>query len=70
MERRLLQERAADAPRRTYPHGTVEADAFRQLCRLGRTSEKPVNDIDGFRMRNYITDLGRLALRVCPVDEF
>jgi hypothetical protein len=32
--------------------------------------EKMVLDEEGWCLYGYITDLGRLALRVCPVDEF
>lgn len=42
---------------------TTEFEALERLSAIGRVQNLPGGDWK-------VTDLGRLALRVCPVDEF
>jgi len=71
LERYLLQRRAENAPR--LPPVGDESPMFGALAALaatGRTREQEeVDPVFGVVDRSYITDLGRLALRCCPVDE-
>lgn len=66
-ERRLLHARAANAPREEFVYPSSGCDVYLGLQAVGRTVGR-YDASDGFIV-NYITDLGRLALRVCPVDE-
>jgi hypothetical protein len=70
MERALLHNRANDGPRVGYPMEHPATAALNAMAKSGRMQEKMVLDEGGWCLYGYITDLGRLALRVCPVDEF
>lgn len=70
LEREILAARACDAPRYA-PVGDDDPRYHAQasLARVGRVVERECF-VDGEVCdRAYITDLGRLALRVCPADE-
>lgn len=68
MERELLHARTVDAPRVPVDYGTPESLAYFAMNSVGRMRVSHTDPSDGCRV-NHITDLGRLALRVCPVDE-
>jgi len=73
LERRLLQNRADGGPRILCPPGSAEYEASANLLRQGRTIEvlKDAPECPGgLALYGYATDLGRLALRVCPTGEF
>lgn len=72
LERELLHRRAVNAPRFLIWSGEPAWKAHRVLIASGRLTAKLVRDPDspvGTVNRTDITDLGRLALRVCPVEE-
>ena len=72
MERELLHLRVNNGPRVSVPPDHPIWGASAELQRLGRifsTLEQDDNPT-GLAYVSHITALGRLALRVCPVDEF
>lgn len=69
MERELLARRVAGMPPRDHWPGSLEWDTLNQLVKLGRSSKQLSEDEIGPVEKYYITDLGRLALRCCPVEE-
>lgn len=68
LEREMLARRAANAPRARYSSRAPEGVALLRLKALGRTRSEFIDGLDGITERHHITDLGRLALRVCPVE--
>lgn len=73
IERHWLARRAHDAPRAFVRAGSPEHMAHNLLATQQRIIKVPIDEIDDegrrLRWRSHITDLGRLALRVCPVEE-
>ena len=72
LERECLLVRVNNGPRVSFPHGHPVWDACDSLFRCGRitrtleiVSGPPVHSA----LVSHITDLGRLALRCCPVGE-
>ena len=66
LERALLLRRANGIERALFPADSMAGASFQALRHHGRmvgAEESP--DL----ILNEITDLGRLALRVCPVEE-
>jgi len=73
MERAKLLRRVENAPRVLVYPGSSDYDANVSLLAQGRLTQFLVPDDEsetGDSYETHITDLGRLALRVCPVDEF
>lgn len=71
VERELLQRRADNVPRVYYPKESDAHAACQKLALDGRLIRRPEDDErspTGVLWRVYITDLGRLALRVCPIE--
>jgi hypothetical protein len=64
LERRVLLDRASNRRQFVY-YGSPEYHVIDVLKAHGRMDEVELHD----HWMTNLTDLGRLALRVCPVDE-
>lgn len=73
LERAKLAHKVAGGGVELLPPDHAEVSVLRQLVasgRLWRRLEPDSGSPTGTCWCTYPTDLGRLALRVCPVDEF
>jgi len=72
-ERVYLQRRADNTPREYLPPDDPRTAVGQQLSAHGRVRFRPgpLESAPGGRSNlAHLTELGRLALRVCPIDEF